>query len=70
MTTTIHAHKSPTPEPVDEPIPEREPEPEDDPVPHPDPVMRLPASGPDTPAPAASLLASALRLDPRLPFRC
>lgn len=43
------AHKSPTPEPDDEPIPDHEPEPEEDPVPHPDPVFTarraLPATG-------------------------
>ena len=37
------AHRLPTPEPEDDPIPDREPAPEDDPVPHPDPVTDAPA---------------------------
>jgi hypothetical protein len=33
------AHKSPMPEPEDEPLPPREPVPDEEPVPHPDPVI-------------------------------
>jgi hypothetical protein len=36
-----HAHKAPTPEPVEDPLPGG-PVPEEDPEPHPDPVIRDP----------------------------
>ncbi len=38
--TPLFTHKSPTPEPDDDPLPPREPDPIEDPVPHPDPVIK------------------------------
>jgi hypothetical protein len=54
------AHKSPTPEPDDDPIPEDEPEPDEDPVPHPDPVVSPPVSDTSQPTAAISFLAPSL----------
>jgi hypothetical protein len=35
----LHAHKAPTPEPVEEPLPGEHPVPQEDPVPSPNPEM-------------------------------
>ncbi|HYD82356.1 MAG TPA: hypothetical protein VEC06_21340 [Paucimonas sp.] len=67
------AHKSPTPEPDDEPIPEREPEPDEDPVPHPDPVAApMPPRKNDAadrrPPGRSSVLSASARVDFALLF--
>lgn len=36
----FRAHKAPTPEPVEDPLPDRDPVPVEDPKPHPDPEVR------------------------------